>query len=172
MGVRGFCHFPEAEIQSFRKQDVQQADPVGARGSGSQMGEGVGEADRFIDLQQDVCNPDGRHPAIEIENQLLCVFGNVRGEPVDPQRSILDAAMGNGPVARGTRQPVKTVRKTGFAIYQPGLRIERNCQAGVCLRRGQRHKNLLEITVSAGMIKPYVSRSESIAKMKEDRNLP
>ncbi len=89
------------------------------------MGEGVGEADRLINLQQDVCDPHRRHPTIKIENQFLCVLGNVCGQPVDPQRSIFNAAMGNSPIASGTRQPLQAVRKTGFAISQPGLRVKK-----------------------------------------------
>lgn len=80
--------------------------------------------------------------------------------------------MGDGPVASGTCQPLQTIRKATLAVSQPSLRIERNSHPGIRLRRGHRNKHLLEIAVAAGMIQPYVSRPESIAKMKQHRDLP
>ncbi|TCM75225.1 hypothetical protein EV291_115143 [Rhizobium sp. BK068] len=136
------------------------------------MGKGIDEADRGVDFQQDIGDARGRHSTIEIENQFLCIFGNVGSQPVDPQRSIFDAAMGDGPIASRTRQPLQAVREAGFAIGQPSLRIERNSQLGICLRRCHRYKDLLQITVATRMIQPYVAGSESVPEMKQNRDLP
>jgi hypothetical protein len=63
------------------------------------MGEGVGDAERGIDLEQDVGDPHGRHSTIEIQYQLFSVVGNVRRQSVDPQGAIFYAAVGDGSVA-------------------------------------------------------------------------
>lgn len=68
--------------------------PIAAWRSGSEMGKGVRESDRRVNFQQDVSDPHRRHSTIKIEDQFLCAFGNVCGQPVDPQRSIFNATMG------------------------------------------------------------------------------
>lgn len=134
MRVRGLRHFSKAKIQPLGEEDVQQADSVAAWRSGSQMGKGVGEADRRIHFQQNVCDPHRRHSTIKIENQFLCIIGNIGGQPVDPQRSIFNAAIGDGPIASGTRQSLEAIRKAALAVSQPGLRVKRNGHPGICLR--------------------------------------
>jgi len=121
MRIRGLCHLAQAQVQPFREQDVEQADPVAACNSGSQMGEGVGDAERGIDLEQDVGDPHGRHSTIEIQYQLFSVVGNVRRQSVDPQGAIFYAAVGDGSVAGCPGEPLQSVGQPHLAIRQPAL---------------------------------------------------
>lgn len=84
MRVRGLRHLSQSQIQPFCEQHIEQADLVTARNPGSQMGEGFGESERSLDLQQDVGDPHGRHPAIEIKYQVLGTVRNVSRQSVYP----------------------------------------------------------------------------------------
>jgi len=50
--VGGHSYFPKAEIKSFGKQNVQQANLIAARHSSSQIGKGIRESDVSINLQK------------------------------------------------------------------------------------------------------------------------
>ena len=57
MGVGGFSHLRQAQIDALGEQHVQKADAVLARCAGAQVGEGVGEAGCLVHFQQDVGEP-------------------------------------------------------------------------------------------------------------------
>ena len=73
VGIGGFSHFSEAEIDAFGEQHIEQADAILARRAGSQVGEGVGEAGCPIYLQQQFGDPDFRQAMIKVEDQLVGV---------------------------------------------------------------------------------------------------
>ncbi len=131
MRVCGLRHLTQAKVQPFREQHIEQADLVTAWNPGSQMGKGFGESERSIDLKQDVGDPNGRHPAIEIEYQFLGAVRNVCRQPINPQGAILDAAMRDGSIARCPSEPLQTIVEAGLSICQPKLRIKGNGQPGV-----------------------------------------
>lgn len=136
------------------------------------MGESLGKTDRSIYFEQDVGDPHGWHPAIEIEYQFVGAVRNISRQPVDPQRAILDAATRDGSVTRCACQPLQTIGEPSLAISQSKLRIKGNGESGVRLCCGQWHQDLLQIAIAARMIEPDVTGSESITQVKQDRHFP
>ena len=50
VGIGGLGHFPKAEINALRQDDVEKTDPVLASDAGAQMREGFGKSGRDIDI--------------------------------------------------------------------------------------------------------------------------
>ncbi len=84
MRVCGLCHLAEAQIQPFLERTLSRpilsthATPVLRWVKAS-------EVERGIDLEQDVGDPHGRHPAVEIEYQLFRAVGGANGQARYPQ---------------------------------------------------------------------------------------
>lgn len=114
----------------------------------------------------------GGNPTIEIEYQLLGAVRNVRRQPVDPQGSILDAAMRDRAVARRSRQPLQSIGEARVAVRQPCFRIERHGRFCISLCRNHRHQHLLQVSVAARVVEPDVAGAESIAQVEQNRHLP
>ena len=58
-------------------------------------------------------------------------LGNCGGQPVDFQGAVLDRATGDCPGLCRTRQAMHGVSHSGFAVGQPGFRLERHAQPRV-----------------------------------------
>lgn len=75
----------------------------------------------------------------------------VRRQPVDPQGSILDAAMRDRAVARRLRQPLQSIGEARLAV---------------------RHASDRAARPAARVVEPDVAGAESIAQVEQNRYLP
>src|SRR5690606_14559925 len=102
--------------------DVHQSDPVGAGRTGAQMGEGLAEADRGVDLQQKIGDACERYLLVKIEHQIL---GTVRCSGFkffNMQDAVLDRPAGNRAHARGAAKLAQPDIEALLPICQPFLR--------------------------------------------------
>ena len=170
MGIAGLGHLAQAEVQPFGEQDVEQTDPVAARHASAQVGEGIGEAERGIDFEQQVGDADGRQAAIQVEQQFLDAVRRVGGKAVDAQHAVLDAAVWDRAVARGATEPGEAIGKPRLAIGQPDVRVGRDRQLhGARDRHG--HEDMSQVAVTMRAVEPDVARAQRIAQVEHHRDL-
>lgn len=78
MGIGCLCHLAQTKVETFREQNVQQPNFVGAWYTGSQVGEGIGEACGLINFEQYVSDAHIRKAAVEIEDELIGLSRYIR----------------------------------------------------------------------------------------------
>ena len=101
MGVGGFGHLAETQIEPLGEEDVQESDPIFAWRARAQVRESVGETGGGVHLQQDIGDPHLGQATIEVEHELIDVLRHCGGGPADPEFAILDGAAGYPAVVRG-----------------------------------------------------------------------
>jgi hypothetical protein len=72
----------------------------------------------------------------------------------------------------GAAQALRGVSHSGFAVGQPGFRLERHGQPRGDAGNLYRDQRFLQIAIPARMRQPDVTGSEGLAQMEQDRNLP
>ena len=89
---RGLGHLPQAEVDSLGEQHVEQTDAVAAGLPGSQVREGLGEPGGVVHLEQDVRDPRGGHPPVEVGDQVSGPVRHGAFRPFNAEHAVFDAA--------------------------------------------------------------------------------
>lgn len=77
MSIGRLGHLAQTKVETFREQNVQQSNFIGAWYAGSQVGEGIGEACGLINFGQYVSDAHIRKAAVEIEDELIRLCRNI-----------------------------------------------------------------------------------------------
>jgi len=105
-------------------EDGEQANPVFARSTRSNVGEGFGKADGIIHLQQKVCDADVWQSLVQIQNEAFRFGRNGGAQAVDLQGAVFDSATRNGARLGGLRPPLQCFCHAGSTVGQPIGRIK------------------------------------------------
>ena len=172
MGIGGIGHLAEAEVDALGQENVQEADPVLARRSGSQVYEGVREANLGIDLHQKIGDARLREALVEIEDQFVYAFRSLGGKPVDVQATVTDDAAGDrsGPSSLG--ESLQAECHPCLLVGEPHTDVERHGQCGINRAGWQRDQCLCRVTVTPGSRQPEVAGAEAVAQMRQDGDFP
>ena len=157
MRIGRLGHLAEPKVQAFGQEHGQHADLVFAGRTSLRTDEGFREADIRIDLLHQFGDPYGGQPVVEIEHQLVRLFGHRGAQAVEFQDAVLDRPAGNGPRTCRLGQPRQAVGHACLAVGKPGFRIERHCQSWYLLHRLGGNQSLLQIAVAPGMRHPDIA---------------
>ena len=172
MGVGGFGHLAETQIEPLGEEDVQESDPIFAWRARAQVRESVGETGGGVHLQQDIGDPHLGQATIEVEHELIDVLRHCGGGPADPEFAILDGAAGYPAVVRGIGEAIQALDQTRLALGQPLPGFERNRQPGRCVRCFDGRQGAFYIAIAPGVREPDVAGAEGVPHMEKRGDFP
>src|SRR3954454_18480635 len=126
----------------------------------------------MINLEQNVCDADGRHVAVELEHECIGAVRHGFLKPIEMEDAVLKRGTGQAPVQSGGYDGLELLREGGGPALEPGVRVERHGEARAGPNGCYGSEGRLNLAISSAVCQPDVAGPQGIAEFEQDRCFP